>query len=404
MISSLRPGVDGAGVGARATASTSCSAAAPPRRSRTSDAPAHAVADGRALLRVRALVTTGGRSRRARLATSAIRIEGRVLDGAGDARARRAWSRSGRPTREGRYDSSWGWGRCATDADGHFAFTTVKPGAVREPEGPAGAPCRPRTIFARGLLKPVLTRIYFADEDAANAGDPVLSSIADAAERADPARGADGRCRLSLRREAPGRRPDGLLHDARVRPMTFSRLKGPDGAPVVVLSNSLGTTLEMWEPQVPALSAHFGVLRYHHPGHGHGRSDPPISSVAELGRGVLGDAGRARAPARLLLRPVAGWRGGHVARHACPRAHRPARAGLHLGAAFGKRENWLQRAATVRSCGMEAIADAVLALWFTPRTHRTVAALASQYRAMMISDPARRLRGLLRGAGRLGAR
>ncbi len=70
---------------------------------------------------------------------------------------------------EGRYDGGWGWGRCATDADGHFAFTTVKPGAVREPDGSIQAPHVTMLCFARGLLKPVLTRIYFADEAEANA-------------------------------------------------------------------------------------------------------------------------------------------------------------------------------------------------------------------------------------------
>jgi 3-oxoadipate enol-lactonase len=54
-------------------------------------------------------------------------------------------------------------------------------------------------------------------------------------------------------------------------------------------------------------------------------------------------------------------------------------------ARFGLRENWLQRAETVRAQGVEAVADAVLKLWFTPATHRDDPALVSAYRAMMVS-------------------
>ena len=57
-------------------------------------------------------------------------------------------------------------------------------------------------------------------------------------------------------------------------------------------------------------------------------------------------------------------------------------------ARFGLRENWLKRAATVRAEGMEAIADAVLALWFTPQTQRERPDVVQAYRAMMVSaDP-----------------
>ena len=46
------------------------------------------------------------------------------------------------------------------------------------------------------------------------------------------------------------------------------QLDGPEGAPVLVLSNSLGTNLHMWDTQLPALTAHFRVLRYDTRGHG----------------------------------------------------------------------------------------------------------------------------------------
>jgi protocatechuate 3,4-dioxygenase alpha subunit len=112
----------------------------------------------------------------------AIAIAGRVLDGAGapvpDGLVE-IWGADAR----GRYAGSAGWGRCQTAPDGGFAFTTVKPGAVRDDDGSAEAPHLKVLCFARGLLKPVLTRIYFPDEAAANDADPVLAALPEA-ERA----------------------------------------------------------------------------------------------------------------------------------------------------------------------------------------------------------------------------
>lgn len=75
-----------------------------------------------------------------------------------------------------------GFGRCATDEEGIYRFTTIRPGSVTGPDGTAQAPHIEVSIFARGLLKRLVTRIYFADEPA-NERDPVLTSIADAAVR-----------------------------------------------------------------------------------------------------------------------------------------------------------------------------------------------------------------------------
>jgi 3-oxoadipate enol-lactonase len=166
--------------------------------------------------------------------------------------------------------------------------------------------------------------------------------------------------------------------------VTSSLLEGPAEAPVVVLSSSLGTTLAMWDPQLPALGAQFRVLRYDHPGHGRSRGDPAISSVAELAGRVLellDERGIARVSFCGLS--LGGAVGMWLAMNAPERVDRLVLA--CTSARFGNRENWLQRAATVRSCGMEAIADSVLALWFTPRTHRTAPALVSEYREMMVS-------------------
>jgi protocatechuate 3,4-dioxygenase, alpha subunit len=99
---------------------------------------------------------------------SAVRIEGRVLDGAGepviDAMVE-VWQRDER----GERPDGFGFGRCGTDAEGRYRFVTVRPG------GP-GAPHLSVLVFARGLLKPVHTRMYFPDEPA-NAADPLLAAL-----------------------------------------------------------------------------------------------------------------------------------------------------------------------------------------------------------------------------------
>jgi protocatechuate 3,4-dioxygenase alpha subunit len=91
----------------------------------------------------------------------ALRIEGQLLDGAGE------------PVPDGLVEM-WGgqqFARCRTDTEGAFQFTVVKPAAGDE------APHLDVTIFARGLLRHLATRMYFPDEDLANASDRVLNLV-----------------------------------------------------------------------------------------------------------------------------------------------------------------------------------------------------------------------------------
>jgi protocatechuate 3,4-dioxygenase alpha subunit len=99
-----------------------------------------------------------------------VRIEGRVLDGAGDP-VPDALVEVWQADAAGAYRPDFGWGRCGTDGDGSFSFTTIKPGPV---EGQA--PHVEMLVFMRGLLKPVLTRMYFPEEPA-NAEDRVLRAV-----------------------------------------------------------------------------------------------------------------------------------------------------------------------------------------------------------------------------------
>ncbi len=71
-----------------------------------------------------------------------------------------------------------GFGRCATGfGDGSYAFLTIMPGAVPAPDGGRQAPHLNIVIQARGMLNPTYTRVYFPEEAAANAMDPVMRSV-----------------------------------------------------------------------------------------------------------------------------------------------------------------------------------------------------------------------------------
>jgi protocatechuate 3,4-dioxygenase, alpha subunit len=109
----------------------------------------------------------------------AVRIGGRVLDGAGDP-VTDALVETWQADPAGRFTSGFrGFGRCATDVQGRWAVRTVPPGMLPAPDGGFEAPHLDVSVFARGLLGRVVTRIYFPDEAGTNAADALLNSIPD---------------------------------------------------------------------------------------------------------------------------------------------------------------------------------------------------------------------------------
>lgn len=108
-----------------------------------------------------------------------ITLAGRITDGDGAA-VGDAMVEIWQADAEGRYDGAFqGFGRCATDAEGRFRFTTIKPGPVAGRGNALQAPHVALSIFARGLLAHVTTRLYFAGE-ALNATDPLLALVPEA--------------------------------------------------------------------------------------------------------------------------------------------------------------------------------------------------------------------------------
>jgi protocatechuate 3,4-dioxygenase alpha subunit len=115
-----------------------------------------------------------------------IRVEGRVFDGEGqpvpdamlevwqaDSQGRFADPQDKRALPNATFR---GFGRCGTDTNGTYVFDTIKPGSVPDPDGKPQAPHILLAVFARGMLRHLYTRIYFADE-AANGNDPVLALV-----------------------------------------------------------------------------------------------------------------------------------------------------------------------------------------------------------------------------------
>jgi 3-oxoadipate enol-lactonase len=164
------------------------------------------------------------------------------------------------------------------------------------------------------------------------------------------------------------------------------RLHGPEGAPVLVLSNSLGTTQDLWGRQLPALAERFRVLTYDHPGHG-GSELPEqpctVEAIADRLLGLLDELGLDRVS-------VCGVSlGGMVAMALAVEAPgRVERLVLACTSAYlGPPRQWDERARVVRADGMEAIADTVVGRWFTQELAREDPETVARFRAMLAAAP-----------------
>jgi 3-oxoadipate enol-lactonase len=164
------------------------------------------------------------------------------------------------------------------------------------------------------------------------------------------------------------------------------RINGPHDAPVVVLSNSLGASMEMWASQVPALSVGFRVLRYDQRGHGASSVPPGPYAIADLGHDVLHLLdlnGIERA--HFCGLSLGGATGMWLAANAPERIDRMVL--LCTSARFGTPEMWAERAAQVREQGTESVADAGIERWFTDGFRESQPAVVARFRAMIASQP-----------------
>jgi 3-oxoadipate enol-lactonase len=145
----------------------------------------------------------------------------------------------------------------------------------------------------------------------------------------------------------------------------YHLLHGPGEAPVLVFSNSIGTTLELWDPQVPAFVPAFRVLRYDQVGHGRSDVPPGPYTIELLARELLALLDRLEIErASFCGLSLGGALGMWLGANAPDRLDRLVLAGT--SAYFGPPERWIERAQIVRAHGMEPIAEATMERWFTP--------------------------------------
>ncbi len=165
------------------------------------------------------------------------------------------------------------------------------------------------------------------------------------------------------------------------------RFDGADDAPVVMLCNSLGTDLSMWDGQVLALTQHYNVLRYDSRGHGQSAVTAGPYTIEQLGRDavalldVLGLT-RVRFCGLSMGGMVGQWLGANAAR-------RLSRLVLcNTAARIGTAEVWNARIDAVNKGGMASIVENVVARWYTPSFIASSPAAIDKTRTMLLTTPA----------------
>jgi 3-oxoadipate enol-lactonase len=139
---------------------------------------------------------------------------------------------------------------------------------------------------------------------------------------------------------------------------------GPADAPCLVLSHSLGSSLEMWSPQARSFSRHFRVLRYDTRGHGRTDVTPGPYTIQRLAKDVIGLLDAADIDkASFCGLSMGGATGLWLAAHAPGRFERFVLC--NTAPWLGPPATMLERAATVRREGLEGLADATMTRWFT---------------------------------------
>jgi 3-oxoadipate enol-lactonase len=159
-------------------------------------------------------------------------------------------------------------------------------------------------------------------------------------------------------------------------------LSGPAALPVLVLSNSLGATLDMWQPQLEALSAHFRLLRYDTRGHGQSAVPEGPYSIAELAGDVIGLLDLLDIPqANFCGISMGGQIGQWLEIHAPSRITRAVLAST--AAKIGNTDGWNTRIASVLKDGLEPLIPGTIERWLTAPFIALHPELADSIRAML---------------------
>jgi 3-oxoadipate enol-lactonase len=163
-------------------------------------------------------------------------------------------------------------------------------------------------------------------------------------------------------------------------------ISGPAGAPALLLSNSLGTTHEMWDAQASEWSRHYRVIRYDTRGHGRSPVSPGDYTIDQLGRDALAVLDKAGAKTAAVCGISLGgltalWLG----------INAPDRitslVAANTAARIGTVERWNDRIARVKNESMRAVADTLMGTWFTDDFRRREPATVARLHDMLATTP-----------------
>jgi 3-oxoadipate enol-lactonase len=163
-------------------------------------------------------------------------------------------------------------------------------------------------------------------------------------------------------------------------------IAGPGDAPVLMLSNSLGTDLRMWDTQMPALTQRFRVVRYDRRGHGRSGVPPGPYDMQRLGRDAL-------AIMDALSLETVHWcglsMGGMVGQWLG--AHAPQRIGKlilsNTSSYYADKAPWDERIRIVTEKGIAAVAERLMTVWFSTGFRERDKATVERMKAMLAATP-----------------
>ncbi|UPK32971.1 3-oxoadipate enol-lactonase [Bradyrhizobium sp. 186] len=163
-------------------------------------------------------------------------------------------------------------------------------------------------------------------------------------------------------------------------------VEGRDGGPTLMLSNSLGCTLQMWEPQMKALTQVFRVIRYDRRGHGKSNVPPGPYSMERFGRDVLAilddlNIEKVHWCGLSMGGMVGQWLG----------ANAPERFGklilANTSCYYAEPTKWLERIQAVKEGGIAAVADAVIGGWLTADFREREPQITAKMKSMLLASP-----------------
>jgi 3-oxoadipate enol-lactonase len=161
---------------------------------------------------------------------------------------------------------------------------------------------------------------------------------------------------------------------------------GRDGGPTLMLSNSLGCTLQMWEPQMAALTKQFRVVRYDRRGHGKSSVPPGPYSMQRFGKDVLAILdGLNIAKTHWCGLSMGGMVGQWLGANAPERFDRIILS--NTACYYPDPTNWLNRIKAVKEGGITAVADTVIASWLTGGFREREPQASARMKAMLTASP-----------------